>query len=300
MLLPLKLLEYGPSPQPQAYDGFIETPASIAQPPQPWTGTPLPLLPTLYRVGQQSLTSCGDPYISAASAIGAGRFTGSNPTLLVAFQLDALPTSWGDPDGVQWLVSFHEAVLQGKELFSIGVTPSGRVVSFMAGFGGGFEFSPINSVDVGNPHYVQIEIAGPNRYMIVDNVVLAVDSSLHARGPISLSNPGTERLMLFNGVQGTSEIAASISQVTYTDGNGQITWNLADGSGLTVSSSGTYPSAPLTLARYDPTPFGYPTIWGPVSNASPLACLKWGRSVAYRNITPAPPVYRPVQGSGQA
>lgn len=298
----------------------------------PWTGTPLALPQTNYKIAQRSFTACGSPYLAAASDLSQNlAMPDAGARMELVLMLNAMPTQLASADEPHWLASFHEAVAGGAELFSLGVTPSGRLCAWSKNTG--IVLSPVATIAADAAwHTIAVDALDGRIGLSIDGTIAvsSVAGSLFVNeGPTSpLGRP--VRFMLFNGIQGKTRCSCSIGRCTVMPSLTQpFRWPMDEGAGLalrdeeyvslTVSTHEwqsrdglpafdgilrTYTdyfgvAFDLTTQWYDPSLFGYAPAWGPVPTNNPASCAKWSKTTAFTPRDPVAVEFRPVPPGSQ-
>ncbi len=295
----------------------------------PWTGTQLPGPETRYKVAQTGLSSCGDPYFAAVPAEPGTGIGGGENSMTIVVTLDSLPERLNSDDEPHFITSWHEYAPGGRELFSIAITPNGRVCAKAAGTP--LLMSPIGVIAAdGLSHSITIQSFSVTlTYIAVDGVVV-VAALLEPSEPEGMfSNLGLPvRFMLYNGVDGLTRCPCTIHQCHIgPEGTNPLRWPIDENSGLSIRDQeyvsdglggnadwrdrsdiiippygGSYPafvsdytdSWALEVGWYDPSVLSFPQLYGDPPTASVASCARRRRSTQFTRRNPVNPNYRPV------
>ena len=259
--------------------------------------------------------SKGDPYfamwmqdLDGFTDIGGGECTAE-----MIFALHSKPAAYASPSEPHWLFSFHEVA--GSELFSIGVTPDLRLCAVTYG----------RPVLVTAPGIIQPDSAihdlqlfspgGGGRSLYLDGVRVAQDF-IDNGAEIGVFSPNhrTCRVMLFNGVAGTTKCTCSIFAAGFYTENDNIVWPLSESTGVLAhgyESNGVvgvpvvpptdlnFPAVDWALTADWFDPFPNPRTWPFSSTADIRSEFKWLRGTKYRAVSIVTPTYtESVAGGG--
>jgi hypothetical protein len=296
----------------------IESGGLMGVVPDPWTGLPIALPQTAYgKAAQSGIACCGQPYFAAVQTnlAGSSGFFGDEPRLVLVVALGSMPVMLADPDEPHYLASFHEAAAGGRELFSIGVTPSGRICAKT--YDTPLLLSPIGVISAdGKPHAIVLQMYGGYQLELgIDGTVVVsyIPTGIVLQGPHS---PGDlpVRFMLYNGVEGRTCCACTIShaEISIATETQPVRWPITETSGLmlhddeytfdglqTYAWKNRYPALPdsdytadfrLAIQWYDPSTLGYPRVWGGIPSSDVAACASGVKRPFY---TPRNPISVP-------
>lgn len=297
---------------------FVDDFAGV--PPNPWSGLPQPVPVTPYAI-DSGLRACGLPYFAAVqtnldNSIGIG---GGETRMMLVVALHAMPVQLASPDEPHWLASWHEAILGGRELFSLGVTPSGRICAKTVD--SPVILSPTAVITADSiPHTISMQMfAGTGFELGFDGVVVVGygSSAISLQGPFSPLRvpPGTYppvRFMLFNGLEGRTRCECTIFWCEMVPESQSVRWPVEEGRGLNIHDeelvSGLWanrqpPSAlsdygtvdwRLVVQYYNPLTLGFPLVWGPLPSSDIRDCAHWFLNTQFSPQNPASPTYQPV------
>jgi hypothetical protein len=332
--------EIGMVPSRTYYPGSAGA-LGVLEPPDPWTGVPLSVPQTVYSRSSSGMRSCGAPYFALVqpSPADTSGVISNLASLILEVALHSAPVRLTSDDEIHYLFSCHARLAngQGIELFSLGVTPSGRV-GWENTFGGGL-VTPIGMIRPdGSFHRLSLRAnADGSRDISIDGAVIVRDNT-PTSFPIGPYLPeqagvGTVRFMAFNGVAGKTRCEATISHVEIVSGAHPVGWLFDERSGVIVndyeyasdgiggpvmwrkrssltSDFAVQPGASdflgnwgLTAAWYNPSlldNFGVPIPlpWGNVPATDPVGCIEWERRTIYTPRRPVAPVYTPIPRLG--
>lgn len=241
-----------------------------------------------------------------------GWYQQGNAYLTFTFSVHARPMQFVSADEVHYLFSLHEAVSLGREILSVGVTPSGRLVVSVAGHP---DITTATGAIVfdGRAYRVDLEHAtrpdqiaetgpvGPDRTLLSVNGVAVVRVTRYPSYGLPADSGGPKRFMFFNGIAGGSRVSATIYQCEFayesfpavSGLHRAIRWEFGEGQGATVLGREVRPGQALpenvvdingnnfgdeivwdvTAQRYDPGLFGYPPTWQDEPGA-PSGCYR--------------------------
>jgi hypothetical protein len=264
------------------------------------------------KASELHLRSLGKPHFAfalpaATLSYGGGPYYNA----YVFFALERLPATISSEDEVHWLLSFHEASGQNRELIAIGVTPSGRLAG--ATRDSGILLSAKYTVPVdGLFHQAQLELEPTLgvRTLYLDG--RCVVSAVGVQGTEeAVAEPGTPvRVSLFNGRDGLSVLNAAISRAGIGLGSFvgpedpapddlAVNWPMDEGAGPNLACSTDVPSSvalafgPVTLSAtwFD----GSPISACPDEPAAALtSAYTWAFKPAWTTRPPYSPEYRKV------
>jgi hypothetical protein len=254
--------------------------------------------------------SNGDAYFAMwmQNLSGFLQIGGGEESAIILMALHSPPQQYASPSEPHWLASFHEVA--GSELFTIGVTPDLRICVYTYG-------RPILMTAAGtlpaDSQVHQIELFSPgggSRQIYLDGIRIAQDF-VDNLATIGLFSPTDQqcRVMLFNGVAGTTRCACSIYAFEYATENSNFVWPMNESHGLVAlgyecTSSLGQPIVPraepdfpgvdwgLTAGFYDPTP-AYPRTW-PVGTGNVKNSYKWLRGTRYREVSIVAPAFTEI------
>lgn len=193
------------------------------------------------------------PYFAAVQTV-LDNMTGFNTTLDApvfagSFRMLSMPQRRSNIDEVHFLASFHEFSYQGREVLSMGVTPSGRLVVRMIvagnGVGQGGEIilgsglsvditTPIGTVRAdGNWHSFALTagVEGIPSPLATEIFTLSYDGGTIASGSyrgvggfiprngadLETNSGAVGRIMLYNGIDGITRCACEMANVSWAD-----------------------------------------------------------------------------------
>jgi hypothetical protein len=276
------------------------------------TGVVLPPSQGFAVVGQRTLTSLGKPHFAFAltNAVPGSFSGGGDHGIEVVFRLERLPVAQVSSSEPHWLVSYHEAGGLGRELLSLGVTPSGAIAIGTRENGTVLSAAGVCQVDdlfhaIRLWHFVSFG----SRQLFVDNVCV-----LDVVGPVvpDAGQPpyttGTDehgyplyhyddvRMTLFNGRDGLSVISASVAYLHFGFEDYSITWAVDEGFGPTITGVEFDPfpsriSAVLEATWWNGAPIGACPDFPSLPLASAYA---WQRTTAWTPRPPYSPTYTKV------
>lgn len=250
----------------------------------------------------------GAPYIAAwtDSPTATWRISsGGEMSMLIVAALYAPPVQLASPTEPHWLVSFHE--IGGAELYAIGVTPDLRLCGWTRHRGVIMSAPGVVSTDGTFHQYEFAMLAG--RTLSIDGVAVAHDLIY----PADFGNDGMFseghlpcRLMVFNGIAGTTRCECAILGLQCSTENNSFVWQFAEGVGSSISggeclgdlgsSTPTEPDIPgvdwtLRFGWYDPRP-QYALPYGPPPTDNPATAYRWLLQTQYKRATVIRPNYR--------
>jgi hypothetical protein len=260
----------------------------------------------------RGIRSFGLPYF-AMWMQNPGAFTqfgGGENTLLLLAAINTMPTQILDPDEPHYLASIHE--IGGVELFSIGVTPSGRLVA-RTYYGGTLQSAPGMVVPDGVArNYAFFFGGGSLRQLSIDSLIVAADdqSGITGAGPYSPTGIPV-RVMIFNGVAARTLCDCTIFALGLSGENTPVVWPMTPIVGLTTpgyETDGSWVGEPivphvppdyeganfdLTAGFYDPRPL-YPALAGTFPGGSVQGAFRRALNTQYRRRNVVTPDYRLV------
>lgn len=283
----------------------------------PWNGSPIDPPQASYRMSDRGVRVCGSPYMAAMSAPSPYFSTGFNEdTLYLSFCLHALPVQLSDPDEVHQIFSYQSLAPNLFELVTIGITPSGRLVTEHPI--GGALMSPVGVVKPGpNAQLATVQFFNLSRILGLDGVALVTDNYEQAW---TMVTPTSTRIMLFNGLAGRTRCECSIYGAGVSpEGLTAMRWPVSEGSGadlyaqtpvvvdqLTGETVWTKRDAnnldndfgtgdwKLTLDWYDPGAYGLPRLYSALPANAPQSCYSWSRKGVYTPRNPAATTFTPI------
>lgn len=264
-----------------------------------------------------------------------GWYAQGDALVALTFSVQARPMQFASADEVHYLFSLHEAKSGGQEILSFGVTPNGRAVVVVKGHGnlqsaeGAIVFDGrVYRADI-NHHTRPFIVADPNpagpdvtKFSLNGVGIVSVLRYPSFGFPTDAATP--KRFMFFNGIAGSSRIAATIYQCEFSfssfaalSGNSRaIRWEFSEGHGATVAGREVRPeSTPdpnvipvddgltygdeiiwdVVAQQYLPDLFGYPPTWEALP-ISPVGCYRrivtprfTQRSAGSQSYTPSSP-----------
>jgi len=263
---------------------------------------PLSIPATNYRLAIRHLRAFGLPHFAFASEpLYSTGFGGTEHSLYVTFAMLVRPPVRSTLDDIHWIISMHEVYGQQKELYSIGVTPSGRLIGWTRE--NGAVMSPINTVPMDGVFReagLQLFSSGPRRRLFLDGQCL-VDVTggyeLDLPQPGGEYESGTFRFTMFNGRDGLSCLDAAVVRVGYYFTDYAIEWPIDEGHGGTLRFiENDIPSrltAPLVATWWN----GQPILASPEDqNANVKSAYTWKYITPYTARVPARVEYTKVGG----
>lgn len=222
----------------------------------------------------------GVPYLAFACNVGGSDVVPSLGffDVILSFRVESLPEQSASADEIHPLFAFVQDSAARPDIFAVGITPSGRVAAKVK-TGAVWQTGISRVLDATAWHTLEVGYDGASGAFIttfdgnVDNTV--IDPFPEYLVPDAGQ---TSRLMLFNGGDGLTKMAASVSEAkAFFFGaarNTTLTWDFARRAGgtipvaLTTSDGGTTEfttSLDLVAERWAP-PFSSP--WGAVPMTS--------------------------------
>lgn len=262
---------------------------------------PLSIPATNYRLAIRHLRGLGLPHFAFAMPDSVGTFYGGGEFgAYVTFALLSRPPARTTLDDIHWLLSLHEVFGAQRELLSIGLTPSGRLVGTSRDSGP--IMTPINTVPIDGVFreaHLELMPGDPRRRLFLDGQCLL---DVTGGSPMDEPQPAPGvpvRVSLFNGRDGLSALDVAVAHIMMTFEDYTIEWAVDEGHGGTLHFTDNdqpprlYGKGQLVATWWN----GQPILASPEDqNANVKSAYAWKYITPYTTRRPAKVAYTPVGG----